>query len=235
MKTAIGVPVVTWRPVASSIMTPERIRASSGSRRWVVKREVPGRRRSSSAWRSAASSGRRGGQPSTTQPIPAPWLSPKVVTRKRWPKVLCDMGSWKYIRRARRPSNSVVHMQNRRRIPATLYSLPIHLGGRIASPRQTARVRTTRHGECKMLKTLDRYRDQRRDRSRASRRARPGPTTPAAGAPRPPTDSMAPAKDSMKTHQEAHGQEAPLAKKDEEAAKLPTMRLPPLRPSAPKN
>src|SRR5437763_14552646 len=34
----------------------------------------------------------RGGQPSTTQPIAAPWLSPNVVTRKRWPNVLNDMG-----------------------------------------------------------------------------------------------------------------------------------------------
>src|SRR5215510_3801794 len=34
----------------------------------------------------------RGGQPSTTQPIAGPWLSPKVVTRKSWPKVLKDMG-----------------------------------------------------------------------------------------------------------------------------------------------
>src|SRR5882757_3982324 len=32
------------------------------------------------------------GQPSTTQPIAGPWLSPKVVTRKRWPKVLNDIG-----------------------------------------------------------------------------------------------------------------------------------------------
>ncbi len=32
-----------------------------------------------------------GGQPSTTQPIAGPWLSPKVVTRKRWPKELWDM------------------------------------------------------------------------------------------------------------------------------------------------
>ena len=35
--------------------------------------------------------GMRGGQPSTTQPIAGPWLSPQVVTRNRWPKVLCDM------------------------------------------------------------------------------------------------------------------------------------------------
>ncbi len=40
---------------------------------------------------SAASSGMSGGQPSTTQPSAGPWLSPKVVTRKRWPKVLWDM------------------------------------------------------------------------------------------------------------------------------------------------
>src|SRR5262249_49026983 len=41
---------------------------------------------------SASVSVMRGGHPSTTQPIRAPWLSPKVVTRKRWPKVLNDMG-----------------------------------------------------------------------------------------------------------------------------------------------
>src|SRR3989442_2681906 len=40
---------------------------------------------------SASVSAMRGGQPSTTQPIATPWLSPKVVTRKRWPKVLNDM------------------------------------------------------------------------------------------------------------------------------------------------
>jgi hypothetical protein len=32
-----------------------------------------------------------GGQPSTTQPIATPWLSPKVVTRNMWPKVLKDI------------------------------------------------------------------------------------------------------------------------------------------------
>src|SRR5437588_6905809 len=47
---------------------------------------------------SAAVSGMRAGQPSTTQPIAGPWLSPKVVTRKRWPKVLNDMGwtGWRF-------------------------------------------------------------------------------------------------------------------------------------------
>src|SRR5262249_37125636 len=65
---------------------------SSGSRRWVVKRDWPGRRRSRSCWISAALSGIFGGQPSTTHPIAAPWLSPKVVTRNRWPKVLWDIG-----------------------------------------------------------------------------------------------------------------------------------------------
>jgi hypothetical protein len=89
--TAIGAPVVIWRPERSSIVTPDRMRAMSGSRRCVVKRDVPGRRRSRSAWMSASSSASSGGQPSTTQPIAGPWLSPKVVTRKRWPKVLWDM------------------------------------------------------------------------------------------------------------------------------------------------
>src|ERR1700730_15567573 len=54
---------------------------------------MPGRRFSRKAWMSPSSSGIKGGQPSTTQPIAGPWLSPKVVTRKRWPKVLWDMGS----------------------------------------------------------------------------------------------------------------------------------------------
>src|SRR5947207_3124285 len=40
---------------------------------------------------SAMLSGIFGGQPSTTQPIATPWLSPKVVTRKRWPNVLKDI------------------------------------------------------------------------------------------------------------------------------------------------
>src|SRR5262245_9320363 len=40
---------------------------------------------------SASVSGMRGGQPSTTQPIAGPWLSPKIVTLKRWPKVLNDI------------------------------------------------------------------------------------------------------------------------------------------------
>ena len=39
---------------------------------------------------SASLSGMRGGQPSTTQPMAGPWLSPQVVMRNRWPKVLCD-------------------------------------------------------------------------------------------------------------------------------------------------
>ena len=40
---------------------------------------------------SLALNGMRGGQPSTTQPIAAPWLSPKVVTRNKWPNVFNDM------------------------------------------------------------------------------------------------------------------------------------------------
>src|SRR5262245_66514875 len=40
---------------------------------------------------SVSVSGMRAGQPSTTQPIAGPWLSPKVVTLKRWPKVLNDI------------------------------------------------------------------------------------------------------------------------------------------------
>src|ERR1035437_255864 len=89
----IGVPVVTCLPVVSSVNTPDMIFTASGSCRWVVKRDWPGRRLSRWAWMSAASSGMRGGQPSTTQPIAAPWLSPKLVNRNIWPNVLKDIKS----------------------------------------------------------------------------------------------------------------------------------------------
>src|SRR5882724_3731956 len=81
----MGVPVV-WPS-----NRPERILTWSDSRRWVVKRDWPGRRRSSQGWMSASESGMRGGTPSTTQPIAGPWLSPQVVKRKRWPKLLKDI------------------------------------------------------------------------------------------------------------------------------------------------
>ena len=42
-------------------------------------------------WMSASVSARPGGQPSTMAPMAGPWLSPKVVTRNRWPKLLCDI------------------------------------------------------------------------------------------------------------------------------------------------
>src|SRR5665647_1903490 len=87
----MGVPVVTWPPLRSSENTPDRIFTASGSCRWVVKRDWPGRRLSRYFWISAGSSGMRGGQPSTTQPIAAPWLSPKLVNRNKWPKVLNDI------------------------------------------------------------------------------------------------------------------------------------------------
>src|SRR5262245_35896624 len=78
-------------PVVTPSNTPERIFTASGSRLWVVYLEVPGLRFSSHTWMSASDNGRRGGTPSTTQPIAGPWLSPKVVKRKSVPKVLLDM------------------------------------------------------------------------------------------------------------------------------------------------
>src|SRR3984957_594586 len=68
------------------------MRTSSGSWRCVVYLLWPGRRRSSQGWMSASLSARCGGQPSITPPIAGPWLSPQVVTRNRWPKLLCDIG-----------------------------------------------------------------------------------------------------------------------------------------------
>src|SRR6266478_5873695 len=78
----IGVPVV----LPSN--TPDKIRTVSGSRRWLVYCDVPGRRRSTSACKSASERGRPGGHPSTTQPSAGPWLSPKLVTVKTRPNVL---------------------------------------------------------------------------------------------------------------------------------------------------
>jgi hypothetical protein len=59
-----------------------------GSRRCVTWRLVPGRRRSRSGWMSASLSASPGGQPSITQPMAGPWLSPKLVTQTAVPKVL---------------------------------------------------------------------------------------------------------------------------------------------------
>src|SRR5579862_8709721 len=68
---------------------------------------------------SASVSGRRGGQPSTTQPIAGPWLSPKVVTRNKCPNVLNDMANdlargchWvKCPRGCQRGSFSIAHVR----------------------------------------------------------------------------------------------------------------------------
>ncbi len=81
----IGVPVV----LPSN--TPERICTVSPSRRWVTNRDWPGLRLSSHGWMSVSASSMPGGVPSTTQPIAGPWLSPQVVKRNRWPKLLCDI------------------------------------------------------------------------------------------------------------------------------------------------
>ena len=71
---------------------PDRISTWSASCRCVTSRLWPGRRRSRSGWISASVRARRGGQPSTMQPTPPPWLSPNVVTRKTRPKVLVTWG-----------------------------------------------------------------------------------------------------------------------------------------------
>src|ERR1700733_612261 len=63
------------------------MRTVSGSRRWLVNCDMPGRRRSTSACRSASLSAKPGGQPSTTQPSAGPWLSPKLVTVNPRPNV----------------------------------------------------------------------------------------------------------------------------------------------------
>ena len=77
----MGVPVV--RPSN----TPDRMRTSSASLRWVVNFDVPGLRLSSQGCKSASVSAMPEGQPSTVAPIAGPWLSPHVVKRNICPKV----------------------------------------------------------------------------------------------------------------------------------------------------
>src|SRR6185312_8993863 len=60
---------------------------------------------------SSAVRWRPGGQPSITQPMAGPWLSPQVVTRNRWPKLLCDMAAPGPLR-----PGSVLHRADVRRI-----------------------------------------------------------------------------------------------------------------------
>jgi len=70
-------------------VVPDTMVAVSVSLRGVLMSLWPGLRRSSAGWMSA--SALRGifeGQPSTTTPMPPPWLSPQVLMRKYLPKLL---------------------------------------------------------------------------------------------------------------------------------------------------
>ena len=97
-------------PVVIPSSTPERISTSSASRRWVVIRLCPGRRRSSSTWISSREMGSRGGQPSMTTPTAGPCDSPKVVMRKSWPNEL-DTVSETYHTRARSNSRATARVE----------------------------------------------------------------------------------------------------------------------------
>src|SRR5690554_5702351 len=85
MTSAIGVPVVL------PSKTPDSTCTSSFSRLCDVWRLLPVALRANSCFISATSISSPGGQPSITQPIAGPWLSPKVVIRNKRPKVLSDM------------------------------------------------------------------------------------------------------------------------------------------------
>jgi hypothetical protein len=78
---AMGVP----RDFPSKI--PDRISGSSASAREVEGPPAPGLRRASSPRIKSAEIASPAGQPSTTQPTAVPWLSPKVITLKRVPKL----------------------------------------------------------------------------------------------------------------------------------------------------
>ena len=79
-------------PVDLPSNTPDRIFTASGSLRWVVFLFCPGRRLSSQTCSISGLISTFGGQPSTVAPKAGPWLSPQVVTRKRWPKLFMDIG-----------------------------------------------------------------------------------------------------------------------------------------------
>src|SRR3984957_16209386 len=143
---------------------------------------------------SATSRGMRGGQPSTTHPIPAPWLSPKVVTRKRCPKVLWDMMSHGFIRTALHRVKHVAAPHSRHSIFIANSSEGVH-----ALARQRPRVE--QNGECRMMKTLTAI-----GISAAivfaplAAIAQTDTTAPAAAAAPAATDNMAPAKPAKAKH-----------------------------------
>ena len=91
ISSAIGVPVVTCTPVSGCAITPDRIFTASGFLALGGEARLAGTAAVEIVLDVLGLSGSSGGQPSTTQPIATPWLSPKVVTRNMWPKVLKDI------------------------------------------------------------------------------------------------------------------------------------------------
>src|SRR3712207_5977917 len=92
---------------------------------------------------SAASRGIRGGQPSTTQPRAGPWLSPKVVTRNRWPKLLWDMALHGCSARLRAKA-SRCHASPKRQVEAR--AAPSELAVRRGRRRSVRQVGAAGHG-----------------------------------------------------------------------------------------
>src|SRR6056297_1578854 len=80
-------------PVVLPSKTPECMLTVSGSLRGVVMKLWPGLRRSSCSWMSASAISTPGVAPSTITPTAPPCDSPKVVSRKRWPKLLPAIGA----------------------------------------------------------------------------------------------------------------------------------------------
>ena len=145
MNTPIGVPVVTWRPLPSSIITPERMRASSGSRRWVVNRDAPGRRRSSSAWMSATANRNPRRAPVDDASYSRAMTFAEGGDAKKMPETVVGHSEpdARYIRTAIR----AVKPQSPRRTGSQGWkqcSFPIHLRWRIAITASNTKNQTTR-------------------------------------------------------------------------------------------
>src|SRR5271170_4868625 len=98
---------------------------------------------------SASLSAKRGGQPSTTQPMAGPWLSPKVVTLNKCPNVLNDMGERLVAARGaldRRQTASPAY--TRSHTPAYTAGLVLHRGHPVRRAAKASRMRNPANEIC---------------------------------------------------------------------------------------
>src|SRR5579871_838546 len=128
-----------------------------------------------------------------------------------------------YIGESRPPRQTAESRPYPRPIPAMLHSLPIHVGGRMPSPRCNQESNDS-HGDCTMLKTFAALGISAAIAlAPLAAFAQTDTTAPAAGAAAAPaaSDAMAPAKDSMKKAKKAKKTASKKAKKAGDAMMAP--------------